>query len=443
MRSIMLGAGPIKDGDRRYKNVKDDIKQQNEVGKDFQSNLRSMTQSGNEKYAAVRIRINGRLIFNIVFQETVSGDVAYAIFSFLFVFCYIWFHLGSFFIALLSMLMILMSFPVTYMIYTGVFQVTMNTTLNQLTIFIVLGIAADDIFVYCDAWKQSAFIKFIANDEKRRTAYAFKRSFRAILVTSSTTAVAFLANAMSDIRPIRAFGIFAAILIPVNFLLIITVMPSIQLVHDRYMKERCAYKKICCCCCSRCKKKQEVNAEPDKDIVSKFCGGWYNKIVFKGRYVFIVLFFIIGVVAAIIASNIGPLTEQEEFLPNSHELVVLADDIGNEFPSAADIKDSIVVSLNWGIKDLDRDDVDTWDPSDMGRLIWDDTFDLTPARNQEALLNLCKELKNESTLVKDSGVTCWLLDMEKFVIDDSTCSGGKLMPLVEKADFNKCFSQFL
>ena len=68
-------------------------------------------------------------------------------------------------------------------------------------------------------------------------------------------------------------------------------------------------------------------------------------------------------------------------MPNSHELVVLADDIGNEFPSAADIKDSIVVSLNWGIKDLDRDDVDTWDPSDMGRLIWDDTFDLTPARN--------------------------------------------------------------
>jgi len=124
----------------------------------------------------------------------------------------------------------------------------MNTTLNQLTIFIVLGIAADDIFVYCDAYRQSELIPSIAKDENRRVAYAFKRAFRAILVTSSTTAVAFLANGLSEIRPIRAFGFFAAILIPVNFVIIILVIPSVQLVHDRYFKERCAYQKMCCCC---------------------------------------------------------------------------------------------------------------------------------------------------------------------------------------------------
>ena len=58
-------------------------------------------------------------------------------------------------------------------------------------------------------------------------AYAFKRSFKAIAVTSSTTTVAFLANALSDVKPIRAFGIFAAILIPVNFLIVIMIMPAI------------------------------------------------------------------------------------------------------------------------------------------------------------------------------------------------------------------------
>ena len=127
----------------------------------------------------------------------------------------------------------------------------MNTTLNQLVIFIVLGIAADDIFVYTDAWRQSEHIKFIAHDEQRRIAYAFKRSFRAIAVTSSTTAVAFLANALSDIRPIRAFGIYAAIIIPVNFFIIVFMMPSIVVIHDHYMKEKCAYRKICCCCCKK------------------------------------------------------------------------------------------------------------------------------------------------------------------------------------------------
>ena len=90
-----------------------------------------------------------------------------------------------------------------------------------------MGIAADDIFVYCDAWRQSELLEEISNDENRRVAYSFKRSFRAITVTSSTTAAAFLANTLSDIRPIRAFGIFAAILIPVNFFIIIMVIPSV------------------------------------------------------------------------------------------------------------------------------------------------------------------------------------------------------------------------
>ena len=103
----------------------------------------------------------------------------------------------------------------------------MNTTLNQLVIFIVLGIAADDIFVFCDAWRQSALIPSIANDLYRRMAYTFRRSFQAIMVTSSTTAIAFLSNALSEIRPIRAFGIFAAIIIPVNFFIVILVMPSV------------------------------------------------------------------------------------------------------------------------------------------------------------------------------------------------------------------------
>ena len=127
----------------------------------------------------------------------------------------------------MTLFMIIMSFPITYVIYGGVFQIPFNDTLIQLTIFIVLGIAADDVFVFCDAWRQSAHHSSIAKDDKLRMAYAFKRAFKAILVTSSTTSVAFLANGLSEIVPIRAFGIFAAIIIPVNFLLIILIMPAI------------------------------------------------------------------------------------------------------------------------------------------------------------------------------------------------------------------------
>ena len=94
-------------------------------------------------------------MYNVVYAETTQGDVAWAIGSTIFVFFYIWFHLCSVFMAFTSMLMISLSFPISYLFYSGLFQISMNTTLNQLNIFIVLGIAADDTFGSSDAWQQS------------------------------------------------------------------------------------------------------------------------------------------------------------------------------------------------------------------------------------------------------------------------------------------------
>ena len=185
----------------------------------------------------------------------------------------------------------------------------------------MLGIAADDIFVFCDAWRQSELIKQIGHDEHRRMAYAFKRAFRAIAVTSSTTAVAFLANATSDIRPIRAFGIYAAIIIPVNFFIVILTMPSIQILHDRYFKERCSSKKICCC--KNKTKVEDIDTAKKKDCMSIFFESYFNPFIFKVRYVAVGLFFVLGIGAAIMASNIGPLTKEEEFLPKSDPLMKL------------------------------------------------------------------------------------------------------------------------
>ena len=123
--------------------------------------------------------------------------------------------------------MILLSFPITYIIYRGILQITMNTPLNLLSVFIVIGVAANDIFIFCDAWRQSELIKILEKNQKRRMAYAFKKSFKAMIATSSTTSVAFLANAFSEIIPIRAFGIFASIIIMVNFFIVLLVIPSV------------------------------------------------------------------------------------------------------------------------------------------------------------------------------------------------------------------------
>ena len=59
--------------------------------------------------------------------------------------------------------------------------------------------------------------------------------------------------------------------------------------------------------------------------------------------------------------------------------MILQKDVEDRFPSASNLKDSIVVNLNWGIKGLDRKDVGAWNSIELGRLEWDDTFTVTPA----------------------------------------------------------------
>jgi len=51
------------------------------------------------------------------------------------------------------MFIIVSSFPITALISEGILGVTWYGDLHNIIIFIVMGIAADDIFVFYDAWR--------------------------------------------------------------------------------------------------------------------------------------------------------------------------------------------------------------------------------------------------------------------------------------------------
>jgi len=80
----------------------------------------------------------------------------------------------------------------------------------------------------------------------KRMSYAWRRAVRAIAITSGTTAVAFLANVLSPQMPIKSFGIYAAIIIPANFFLIVTLFPPAVIIYEKYLA-----KFKCCCFCER------------------------------------------------------------------------------------------------------------------------------------------------------------------------------------------------
>ena len=127
-------------------------------------------------------------------------------------------------------------------------------------------------------------------------AYAFRSSARAMAITSSTTSVAFFANIFSPLLPIKTFGIFSGVIIPVNFILVVLFMPPAVIIYEEYIAD-----KFCCCCkceCIRKKVKKSASSEDEENerasseeskeesklgVVEQFFDGTLNKFVYKFR----------------------------------------------------------------------------------------------------------------------------------------------------------------
>ncbi len=69
----------------------------------------------------------------------------------MFVVLYLCYHTNSAFLGITGILQILMSMPVAIFFYRVILQISFFQTLHSLAIFIILGIGADNIFVFIDA----------------------------------------------------------------------------------------------------------------------------------------------------------------------------------------------------------------------------------------------------------------------------------------------------
>lgn len=91
-------------------------------------------------------------------------------------------------------------------------------------------------------------------------AYTLRRSFRTMFLTSSTTCVAFLANALSPLMPIKSFGIFAAVIVPSNFMLVCLCFPPLIIIQETYFQKK-SWGQLCCCCLPRYQKKEKTKSK--------------------------------------------------------------------------------------------------------------------------------------------------------------------------------------
>jgi predicted RND superfamily exporter protein len=184
----------------------------------------------------------GALIFQMILK-ILTTDGLKAITSFIAVFFYLRFMIGSGFLATVGMLQIFLSLPLAWFIFSFVLKIKYFSTLNVLCVFIVCAIGADDIFIFMDAYRLSTLkCKGYSECFETRMNWVLCRSGSAMLVTSATTCAAFLSTLISPIAGTRSFGLFAALVVLFDYILVMSLYCSAVVVYHFYFEG----KKGCC-----------------------------------------------------------------------------------------------------------------------------------------------------------------------------------------------------
>ena len=186
-----------------------------------------------------------------LFAPAITHDIYYAVYAVVVIILLMWWYTGSLIVTTLAFLEIMSSLGLGYFFYFPVFRLPHFPFMNAVTIFLAVGIGADDVFVYVDSWRLSRDVvpRDAGGEEEekgwrlwkrrknaartaKRLEYSLKHAGMSTFVTSFTTAAAFLANGMSHIISVKCFGTYAALVVLADYVLMITFLPAVCVVFD-------------------------------------------------------------------------------------------------------------------------------------------------------------------------------------------------------------------
>ena len=102
------------------------------------------------------------------------------------------------FLTVWGIIALVMCWVLATFVYRVVLQYETFSLLSIVTLFVIIGIGVDDVFVFLNTFKQSQNLEGLDSVHKRLT-HTIIVATSATFFTSATTAIAFLANAVSEV----------------------------------------------------------------------------------------------------------------------------------------------------------------------------------------------------------------------------------------------------
>ncbi|XP_075060403.1 protein dispatched homolog 1 isoform X2 [Mixophyes fleayi] len=385
-----------------------------------------------------------------LFQDYLLMDTVYPAIAIVIVLLVMCIYTRSMFITLMTMFAIISSLIVSYFLYRVVFNFEFFPFMNLTALIILVGIGADDAFVLCDVWNYTKFDKPHA-ETSETVSITLQHAALSMFVTSFTTSAAFYANYVSNITAIRCFGVYAGTAILVNYVLMVTWLPAVVVLHERYLlniftcfkgPQQRPYNKKSCWSVMFQKVQKLLFA------ISEASRIFFEKvlpcIVIKFRYVWVFCFLAITIGGAyIVCVNPKmklPSLELSEFqvFRSSHPFerydaeykkIFMFERVhhGEEL--------HMPITIIWGISP--EDNGDPLNPKSKGKLKLDSSFNIASPASQRWILNFCQRLKNQTFFYQTDAqdFTSCFIETFKQWMENQDCDEPALYPCCSQSGF--------
>ncbi|XP_032219569.1 protein dispatched homolog 3 isoform X1 [Nematostella vectensis] len=352
------------------------------------------------------------LFFNSISQQVIY-DLLLAGASFTFIFLFMLFQTQSIWITSWAVFSILSCFFGANFVYRMILDCRYIGIFHVLSVFIILGIGADDVFVFLDTWRgsdQRAFPNLAA-----KLSFVYRRAASAMFITSVTTMVAFTTSVFSPLLGVSTFGIFSALLVFVNYCSVITFFPTVVITYELYWKN---WNWNCFSSLGWTEAQtrenefveerevemswQEKFQQPHKLIVRFFGGLFYTKVIGHKIFRWVIIGFFAGVISVSVffAVQLQPDEEQVAVWGKGTNWYSIKQLRKLAFRPSQEDK-VVIVNLIWGLQPQDRRSCHFTDYKCKGKTVFDHSFDMNPPPCQMAMLEFCHELKTLPQSVVD------------------------------------------
>ncbi|XP_048214107.1 protein dispatched homolog 1 isoform X2 [Perognathus longimembris pacificus] len=378
-----------------------------------------------------------------LFQDYLLMDTVYPAIAIVIVLLVMCVYTKSMFITLMTMFAIISSLIVSYFLYRVVFNFEFFPFMNLTALIILVGIGADDAFVLCDVWNYTKFDKPHA-ETSETVSITLQHAALSMFVTSFTTAAAFYANYVSNITAIRCFGVYAGTAILVNYVLMVTWLPAVVVLHERYLlniftcfrkPQQQMYDNKSCwtAACQKCHKVLFAISEASRIFFEKVL----PCIVIKFRYLWLFWFLALTVGGAyIVCINPKmklPSLELSEFqvFRSSHPFERYDAEYKKLFMFERVHHGEelhMPITVIWGVSP--EDSGNPLNPKSKGKLTLDSTFNIASPASQAWILHFCQKLRNQTFFYQtdEQDFTSCFIETFKQWMENQDCEEPAVYP---------------